>query len=124
MTNTADLESAFGPIDIYVFDQMLRGRIGPRDRVFDAGCGTGRNLIYLLRSGADVSGVDADPRAIDEIRALAANLAPALPSENFRVEHLEHVTFPEQCATVVICSAVLHFARDDDQFEAMLRGAW
>ena len=31
---------------------------------------------------------------------------------------------PDGFATVVISSAVLHFARDDAEFEAMLEGAW
>jgi tellurite methyltransferase len=119
-----DPETIFGPIDIYLFDQILRRRIGPRDRVFDAGCGTGRNLVYLLRSGAEVSGVDPDPQAIAEVRSLASQLAPTLPPENFRAERVEETTFPEHGATVVICSAVLHFARDDAQFDAMLHGAW
>ena len=45
------LQDQFGNIDIYVFDQLLRGRIAPGMRVFDAGCGGGRNLVYLLRNG-------------------------------------------------------------------------
>ena len=54
-----DLEAEFGAIDIYLFDQILRGRISARDRVFDAGCGSGRNLVYLMRAGAEVYGVDS-----------------------------------------------------------------
>ena len=42
------LQEQFGPIDIYLFDQLLRGRIVPGMRIFDAGCGSGRNLVYLL----------------------------------------------------------------------------
>lgn len=119
-----DVETTFGAIDIYLFDQILRGRITPRDRVFDAGCGMGRNLVYLLGAGCDVSGADADPDAIAETRALAAALAPRLPASNFRVERLEALTFPAGSASVVISSAVLHFAADDAAFEAMLRGTW
>jgi len=118
------LEQQFGAIDIYLFDQLLRGRITLRDRVFDAGCGWGRNLIYLLRSGFDVSGVDADPDAIEEVRSLARQLAPSLSAQNFRAEALDRMTFPDACATVVISSAVLHFANDDAQFDAMLQGSW
>ena len=58
------LAEQFGNIDIYVFDQLLRGRIAPGMRVFDAGCGGGRNLVYLLRSGYEVCGNDADAGAI------------------------------------------------------------
>lgn len=119
-----DLETEFGNIDIYLFDQILRGRITPRDRVFDAGCGFGRNLVYLLRAGTEVFGADADRDAIAEVRSMAARLAPSLPADNFRVEPLEQLTFPDGFATVVISSAVLHFARDDEQFDAMLRGTW
>jgi tellurite methyltransferase len=118
------LQEQFGPIDIYLFDQILRGRITKADRILDAGCGVGRNLVYFLREGYDVFGVDGDPDVIEEARALARQLAPARPPDAFRAEPLEHVTFPESFATVVISSAVLHFARDEAQFEAMLAGTW
>ena len=119
-----DLETEFGAIDIYLFDQLLRGRITSRDRVFDAGCGVGRNLVYLLRAGCEVYGVDADPEVIDEVRALAASLAPRLPADNFRAEPIERASCPDGLATVVISSAVLHFARTDEAFDAMLAGTW
>jgi SAM-dependent methyltransferase len=119
-----DLEAEFGGIDIYLFDQILRGRITARDRVFDAGCGSGRNLVYLLKAGADVHGVDGDPDAVHEVRTLAARLAPALPPDNFRAEAIQRASFPDGQATVVISSAVLHFARDDAEFDAMLAGTW
>jgi tellurite methyltransferase len=119
-----DLESQFGSIDIYLFDQLLRGRIRPGMRVFDSGCGHGRNLIYLLRSGYDVFGGDADPASVTRVRHLAATLAPELPSENFRVEPVERSTFPDAFADVVLSSAVLHFARNDEQFLAMVHEMW
>ena len=50
-----DLVAQFGQIDIYLFDQLLRGRIRPGMRILDAGCGGGRNLVYMLKNGFDVS---------------------------------------------------------------------
>jgi tellurite methyltransferase len=120
----ADLLEQFGPIDIYLFDQLLRGRIVPGMRVLDAGCGSGRNLVYFLREGYDVFGADADPQAIEGTRRLAASLAPGLPAANFRVETIEAMSFPDAFAEVVLSSAVLHFARGDEQFLAMMRGTW
>lgn len=117
------LSEQFGNIDIYVFDQLLRGRIAPGMRVFDAGCGGGRNLVYLLREGYDVSGNDADPGAIAQTRALAEQLAPGRPHD-FRVEAIESTSFADAQFDVVIASAVLHFARDAAHFEAMLRQLW
>ena len=114
------IQEQFGNIDIYLFDQILRGRLAPGMRIFDAGCGSGRNLVYLLREGYEVFAVDADPRAAEAVR----RIAPALPAENVRVEPLESHSFPDGFADFVISSAVLHFARDEQQFEAMLRGTW
>jgi len=120
----SDLEVQFGGIDIYLFDQLLRGRIAPGMRVLDAGCGSGRNLVYLLRSGYDVYATDSDVRAVDDVRRLAARLAPSLPDTNFRAEPVERMTFPDGFAHVVICSAVLHFAADDRHFGEMVQEMW
>jgi tellurite methyltransferase len=118
------LEVQFGQIDIYLFDQLLRGRIRPTMRVLDAGCGWGRNLVYLLRAGYEVFGADSDVDAIQAVQELAAALAPGLPPTNFRVEPVEAMTFPDSFADAVLSSAVLHFARDDRQFFAMLHASW
>lgn len=118
------LDRQFGHIDIYLFDQLLRGRIRNGMRVLDAGCGSGRNLVYLLQSGFDVSATDADPRAIDAVRTLAADLSPHTPDTNFRVEPVERMSFAAASADAVLSSAVLHFARDDDHFHAMVDEMW
>ncbi len=120
----SDLQQQFGQIDIYLFDQLLRGRIRPGTRVLDAGCGSGRNLVYFLREGYEVFGVDMDANAVEYTRRLAASLAPALPRDNFRVEAIEEMTFPDGFSGLVLSSAVLHFARNDQHFEAMLRATW
>jgi tellurite methyltransferase len=122
--SVTDLQDQFGQIDIYLFDQLLRGRVTPGMRVLDAGCGDGRNLVYLLRAGYDVFGVDANPASIERVRRLASTLAPHLPADNFRAEPIERMTFPDHFADVVLSSAVLHFAHDDGEFSAMLQGTW
>jgi len=119
-----DLKSLFGSIDIYLFDQLLRGRIRHGMTVLDAGCGPGRNVVYFLREGYDVLGLDPDPDAIRALKALARDLAPNLPQSNFRAEPIEANSFPGGAADVVLSSAVLHFARDEAHFRAMLDGSW
>jgi tellurite methyltransferase len=118
------LQQQLGQIDIYFFDQILRSNIMPGMRVLDAGCGPGRNLVYLLREGYEVFGSDQSPAAIAQTRALAAALAPHLPAENFSVEPIEAISHPDGTFDVVLCSAVLHFARDDAHFNAMLKNLW
>ncbi len=82
---TMTVQEQFGQIDIYVFDQILRGNIAPGVRVLDAGCGYGRNLVHLLREGCEVFALDADAAAVEHVRQLSASLATGLPPENFQV---------------------------------------
>jgi SAM-dependent methyltransferase len=124
MTPHLNLQEWFGQIDIYLFDQLLKGRFNPRMRVLDAGCGGGRNLIYFLRSGYDVCGVDSSTEAIAHVRALASGLAPHLPADNFRVEAVEAMSFADAGFDVVVSSAVLHFARDEEHWQGMVREMW
>ena len=119
-----DLVSEFGQIDIYVFDQLLRGRLVPGMRILDAGCGSGRNLVYFFRNGFEIFGVDADPHAVASVRAIATRLASRLPAENFRVEPVERMSFDDASADAVLSSAVLHFAQDEQHFDAMVREMW
>ena len=118
------LRDWFGEIDIYLFDQLLKGRIRPGMNILDAGCGGGRNLCYFLRCGLDVSAVDNSAEAVEHVRALAGQLAPALTPEYFRTEPVEAMSFPTGGFDVVLSSAVLHFARDEEQFRAMVLEMW
>jgi SAM-dependent methyltransferase len=118
------LQGQFGQIDIYLFDQLLRGRLRPGMHVLDAGCGGGRNLVYLLQNGFDAWGTDDNADAVAQVRQLAARLAPGLPSSHFRVEPVEQCSFESTCFDAVISSAVLHFARDDHHFDAMVSEMW
>jgi SAM-dependent methyltransferase len=124
MESQFDLRALFGGIDIYLFDQLLKGRLTPGMRVLDAGCGDGRNLVYFLRSGYQVFGVDDSPAAIGQVRRLAAGLSPQLAAENFRLEKVEKMSFADESFDVVISSAVLHFARDEEHFQSMVEEMW
>jgi SAM-dependent methyltransferase len=120
----AGLREQFGDIDIYLFDQLLRGRIARGMKVLDAGCGTGRNLVYLIRAGFDVWAVDESAEAIARVREMASTLAPRLGAERFRVERVESMSLENSSMDVVISSAVLHFARDERHWQAMVHEMW
>jgi len=119
-----NLQEWFGGIDIYLFDQLLKGRIVPGMRVLDAGCGTGRNLVYLLKSGGEVFGIDESSAAVAQTRRLVTEVAPHLPLDNFRVEPVDRMSFADAGFDVVLSSAVLHFARDEEHWQAMVREMW
>jgi tellurite methyltransferase len=124
VTSGEELRREFGDIDIYLFDQILRGRFDARQRVLDAGCGDGRNLIYLLQHGFDCYGVDSEPSAVDLIRRTASRLAPNLPGTNFAVADLTRLPHSDGQMQAVVCSAVLHFADDETHFTAMVDEMW
>ncbi len=113
-----------GNIDIYLFDQLQKGRLPPGSKILDAGCGGGRNLVYFMGAGYAVMGFDPNPEAIAAVQGMASRLAPHLPADAFRIGSLEQAPFEEACADAVICNAVLHFAEDHESFRAQLDGAW
>ena len=121
---SAHLREQFGDIDVYLFDQLLRGRITQGMKVLDAGCGAGRNLVFLLRAGFEVWGVDESPDMIARVRQLAASIAPRLEAERFRVEPVEAMSLEDSSMDVVLSSAVLHFARDSQHWHGMVREMW
>ena len=120
----AALRELFGDIDIYLFDQLLRGRIDDHAMVLDAGCGGGRNLVFMMRAGMNVFGIDASAEAIAEVQRLAVALAPDLPAAHFSVQSLDAMSFAAGTMDVVVSSAVLHFSRDEAHFGACVREMW
>ncbi len=123
-TYSAELQGEFGGIDIYLFDQLLKGRFDSRRSVLDAGCGNGRNLPWFLKRGFSVYGIDGDPAAIAHVRRMAAALAPSLPPAHFITGTLARLAWRDDTMDAVISSAVLHFARDEKDFGEMLHELW
>ncbi len=119
-----NLQQLYGNIDIYLFDQLLKGTYHNCRKIIDVGCGGGRNLVYFLQNGYEVFGVDSDPEAVQAVIKLAAGLAPATPPQNFIVAPAEAMPFKEGEFDLAICSAVLHFAKDEAHFDQMLRSVW
>jgi SAM-dependent methyltransferase len=119
-----DLKEWFSEIDIYLFDQILKGRFRPGMAILDAGCGNGRNLRYFLRSGYDVHAIDLAASAVAYVRDQARQLAPELGEDHFRVEAVERMSFGTGSFDVVISSAVLHFAKDEEHFLKMMTEMW
>ncbi len=119
MYNT--LRETYGNIDIYLFDQLLKGRFDGLKNVLDVGCGSGRNLFYFLRNGYEVSGVDPAPQAVETVKQLSKDLAPTNSPENFQLGSAENLPFANASFDLIICSAVLHFAHDEEHFDLMLR---
>ncbi|MBC7863100.1 MAG: methyltransferase domain-containing protein [Bacteroidia bacterium] len=118
------LEDTFGNIDIYLFDQLLKGRFDQCKNVLDVGCGGGRNLIYFLRNGLEVFGIDQNEENIEAVKKLSQRFSQSNALNNFVVAKAEEIPFRDDVFDLVICNAVVHFAKDKDHFDAMLKSIW
>lgn len=115
-----ELNELLGGIDIYLLDQIVKGRFEKVKRVLDVGCRSGRNIEYLSKHGVDVFGIDIVEEYIKDIRLKFSNV----PKQNFIVSGADNIPFDSDMFDAVICSAVLHFAKDDDHFNAMVNEMW
>ena len=121
---TSTLQQNFGNIDIYLFDQLLKGTYDSCRKVLDAGCGGGRNLVYLLQNGFEVYGIDSDAGAIETVKLLSQKLSPGNSTDNFKIAFVEDLPFEDVYFDLVICNTVLHFANNKDHFDQMMRSIW
>ena len=119
-----NLQQLYGNIDIYLFDQLLKGTFDDCNRVLGVGMGGGRNLPYFLQNGYEVYGVDPNDDTVNSVKQLSALLAPINSSDNFVLASAEDLPFESDFFDLAICSAVLHFASSHKQFDAMLRSIW
>lgn len=116
------LPAALAPFigaDIYVLDQILRGRIDG-GAALDVGCGAGRNLPALLAAGCAVTAVDRDEALIADLRSASG----ADPRLRFVACELDAMPFAPGSFAVVLVNAVLHFAPDAAAFRRWADACW
>lgn len=115
------LTQLLGNIDIYLLDQILKGRLQPNMRVLDAGCGSGRNIEYLLKAGFDITGIDQSAEAIEYLQQKIEKILPQIPLTQFEVGEVSKMPYTDSSFDWVISSAVLHFAQNTAHFAAMVK---
>ncbi|MCH6235356.1 methyltransferase domain-containing protein [Cognataquiflexum rubidum] len=114
------LNQLLGNIDIYLLDQILKGRFDKEMKILDAGCGEGRNTVYFLHEGYQIFGADSNPIAIQMARIYAQTIQKEYDVYRFQTSLIENMPFHQGAFDVVISSAVLHFAKDENQFLKMV----
>ncbi len=112
-----NINALLGNTDIYLIDQVMKGRYRSTDVLLDAGCGGGRNLPWFINNDIDVYAVDVNEQAIKQLKSIYNHL----PAERFNVAAVENVPFNDNYFDAIICSAVLHFARSEEHLFAMLK---
>ena len=105
-----------GNTDIYLLDQIMKGRYKLSDTILDAGCGEGRNLHWFLLNNISIYGIDSNAASIAELKSKY----PQLPGKTFLNAPVEQMPFEDNYFNHIICSAVLHFAKNTDHFHDMI----
>ena len=116
----AELNRLLGNMDIYLLDQILKGRFEKEMKILDAGCGEGRNAVYFIQKGYSIYGIDPNETAVQYCRFMAKSLNPDFDIHRFQLGRLEEIPFHPKAFDAVICSAVLHFAENVDIFWQMI----
>jgi len=115
-----ELNRLLGNIDIYLLDQILKGRFTKEMKILDAGCGEGRNTIYFLHEGYQIFGVDYNPIAIQMARIYAQTIQKDYDIYRFQTAMVDDMPFHKGAFDAIISSAVLHFAKDEAHFHRMM----
>ena len=115
-----ELNTLLGNIDIYLLDQILKGRFTSSMKILDAGCGEGRNTHYFIREGFHIFGIDRDKTSIEMARMYAYSIRKDFDIHRFQVNDLEKLMFHDAAFDAVLSSAVLHFAKNEAHFMEMV----
>ena len=105
-----------GNTDIYLLDQIMKNRYKVSDTILDAGCGEGRNLHWFLLNNISIYGIDSNAASIAELKSRY----PHIPGNTFHNAPVEQMPFEDNYFNHIICSAVLHFAKNTDHFHDMI----
>jgi 2-polyprenyl-3-methyl-5-hydroxy-6-metoxy-1,4-benzoquinol methylase len=101
-------------IDLYLLDQVQKGRITQDSKILDAGCGVGRNSKFFIEHGFSIKGFDPMAERIEEFLEVYPKC-----SEDYTVSTIE--AYPRDLKfDFIICNAVLHFAASHEHFQLMM----
>lgn len=113
----------FGNLDIYIFDQLLKGQISKEHCILDAGCGSGRNHYYFVKKGYDLYAFDRNEEALDVAIHQAKEFAYNTTVKFVKADMVQ-MPYEDGQFDWIINVAVLHFAESKEHFEQMLSELW
>jgi SAM-dependent methyltransferase len=115
-----ELNGLLGNVDLYLLDQLLKGRYTKDMKILDVGCGEGRNAVYFLHKNYSIFGIDTNEVAIQYCRYLSKSIRPETDIHRFQVGDGADIPFHEAAFDAVLSSAVLHFSEGHSHFWKMI----
>ncbi len=116
--NIGEINNFLGDMDIELLDQVLKGSFEDCEKILEIGCGQGRNLIYFMKEGFNVFGVDRDRSSIDLCNYISNELNVS-ESTNFSKQDASKLSFDDSSFDAVINSRMLHFANSHEEFSTI-----
>lgn len=110
------INNLLGDTDIYLIDQILKGRYKEHETILDAGCGIGRNMHWFLQNNLCIYGIDSNVSYINELKMDF----PLLPPIRLQAADIEQLPFGDNFFNHIISSAVLHFAESTQHFSNII----
>ena len=107
------INNFFGDMDLYLIDQLLKSNI-PDGPVLDLGCGTGRNAIYFLQNGYDITAVDSDQ---SQIQLLKHFIPPSNEKITIQQGLVQSLALNSNIFETVLCSRVCHELDSTNSFD-------
>lgn len=109
-----------GNMDIYIIDQLMKGRINDSDILLDAGFGKGRNLEYFVRNNYSIYGIDHNPSYLPIVIDQISLWNSQYDKDRFILASVDDMPYESNYFDFVFNVAVLHFAKSHEQFFKML----
>ncbi len=100
-------------VDIYLLDQCTKGNIRENSKVLDAGLGKGRNFRFLFNQGVNITGIDSNKKFVESLKSEFINAQQSIIHSSIE----DFVTTSK--FDFIVCNAVLHFAKNHQQFDEM-----
>ncbi len=117
MTNKLNsIQELLSQTDIYLVDQIMKGRYIPTDKILEAGCGGGRNMDWFVKNDFQIYGIDQSEAAILNLKSKYTGLE----EERLQIGMIEKIPFVDHYFDHIVSSAVLHFARSENHFKEMM----
>jgi ubiquinone/menaquinone biosynthesis C-methylase UbiE len=112
--------SDLGKIDIYLIDQIQKGRVNSNSKILDAGYGKGRNLEFFVKQDADIFGIDHNADYLPIVLGQVEKWNPGFSGKRFITGRVEEMPYENDHFDFIFSIAVLHFAKSHQHFQAML----
>lgn len=97
--------------DVVAFAECMQQRLPPGSCLLDVGCGRGRHVVYLSRSGFTVYGCDLSPVALETAAARAHQAGVAA---GLQVSDLTRLPYADNLFAAALCVHVLPYQRKAD----------